>query len=85
MKPIHPSVRTVVDKVNLLLAADGGHLTPVEQLGDAVVLRYEPGKSKDCPTCVLNEDAVVALVEESLQLQAPFIRQVRLVGSSEAE
>ena len=85
MRPIHPSVQAAVDKVNQLLAADGGRLTPVEQVGDTLVLHYEPGLSKDCPTCVLGEDAVVALVQESLGLQAPFIKQVRLLESRKTE
>lgn len=73
-------ILSVVDRVNMLLAADGGRLSVVEQQGDALVLRYQPGMSKDCPECVLGDDAVAMLVQEALELQVPYIKQVRLVS-----
>ena len=62
-----------------MLAADGGSLTVVGQRGDTLVLRYQVGKSRDCPECVLTRDAVEALVRESLMVQAPFISHVQLI------
>ena len=78
MGPTSPIIKSAIDKVNFLLAKDGGRVTVLEQQGDTLVVRYEAGASKDCPTCVLTEESVVMLLMESLQLQAPGIKNIEL-------
>ena len=72
MAPVNPMIKAVVDQVNSLLAADGGSLAVEEQRGDTLVLRYKQGMSADCPECVLSDESVLMLVQESLALRAPF-------------
>ena len=80
MAPVNPLIQAVVRNVNAILAADGGSVAVKEQRGDTLVLSYQQGMSKDCPECVLSEESVVALIQESLALQAPFITSVRLAS-----
>jgi Fe-S cluster biogenesis protein NfuA len=83
MPPFGPAARaiqSVIVNVNQVLSADGGSVALLEHRGDTIVLRYQQGSSKDCPECVLSEESVVALIQESLALQAPFITNVRIAG-----
>lgn len=72
-------IQAVVQNVNAILAADGGSVELTEHRGDTIVLRYRQGSSADCPECVLTDESVVMLVQESLALQAPFITNVELI------
>ncbi len=79
MAPMNPMIQAVVENVNTILAADGGSVAVKEQRGSTLVLSYKQGMSKDCPECVLSDESVLALIQESLALQAPFITDVQLV------
>lgn len=79
MAPMNPLIQAVVQNVNAILAADGGSIAVKEQRGGTLVLTYKQGNSGDCPECVLTDESVLALIQESLALQAPFITDVQLV------
>ncbi len=73
-----PGVQVVLDNMQTVVAAEGGSLEFLE-LRDALLnVRYNKGRNDECPECVPDHEMVRLMMQTSLSIYAPYVKEVEL-------
>ena len=75
---IDPSVRTVLDNMQVIVASEGGSLEFLELRDGRLAVRYNKGHNEECPECVPDHDLVRQMMESSLGIYAPYVKELEL-------
>ena len=75
---IDPSLQSVIDNVNTIVASEGGSLEVVELRDGRLTVKYTPGVNEECPECVPDHDLVRVLMQGSISAYAPHVKQVEV-------
>ncbi|MBY0400633.1 NifU family protein [Myxococcota bacterium] len=70
------AIARVVEAFDGIVAPDGGHVTFVAVEGARLRVAYAPGVNADCPTCVMEPDALGQMMHDMLRDQAAGIEAV---------
>ena len=73
-----PGVQTVLDNMQTLVASEGGSLEFLELSGGKLLVHYNKGVNEECPECVPDHDMVKMMLESSLDIYAPHVRELQL-------
>ena len=73
-----PGVQVVLDNMQTIVAAEGGSLEFLELRDSLLNVRYNKGRNDECPECVPNHDMVRQMMQTSLSIYAPYVKEVEL-------
>ena len=73
-----PGVQTVLDNMQTIVASEGGSLEFLELSGGKLSVRYDKGINEECPECVPDHDMVKMMLQSSLGIYAPHVRELQL-------
>ena len=73
-----PSVQTVLDNMETIVASEGGTLEFVSLNDGELKVRYIKGINEECPECVPDHDMVSMMMQSSLSIYAPHVKTVNL-------
>ena len=68
-----PGVKTVLDNMETIVAAEGGSLDIVSLDENQLLVKYNKGINEECPECVPDHEMVKMMIENSLAIYAPHI------------
>ena len=75
---LDPGLQSVIDNVNTVVASEGGSLELIELRDGRLTVKYAPGVNEECPECVPDHDMVKMMLESSLGIYAPQVRELQL-------
>lgn len=75
---VDPGVQTVLDNMQTIVASEGGSLEFLEFSGGKLSVQYNKGVNEECPECVPDHDMVKMMLESSLGIYAPQVRELQL-------
>ena len=73
-----PSVQTVLDNMETIVASEGGTLEFISLDDGELKVKYIKGINEECPECVPDHDMVSMMMRNSLSLYAPHVNTVNL-------
>ena len=73
-----PGVQVVLDNMQTIVATEGGSLEFLELRDSLLNVRYNKGRNDECPECVPDHDMVRQMMQTSLSIYAPYVREVEL-------
>ena len=73
-----PGVQTVLDNMQTIVASEGGSLEFLELSGGKLSVHYNKGVNEECPECVPDHDMVKMMLESSLGIYAPQVKELQL-------
>ena len=73
-----PSVQTVLDNMETIVASEGGTLEFVSLDDGELKMKYIKGINEECPECVPDHDMVSMMMRSSLSIYAPHVNIVNL-------
>ena len=73
-----PGVQTVLDNMQTIVASEGGSLEFLELSGGKLSVHYNKGFNEECPECVPDHDMVKMMLQSSLGIYAPHVRELQL-------
>ena len=73
-----PSVQTVLDNMEPIVASEGGTLEFISLDDGELKVKYIKGINEECPECVPDHDMVSMMMRSSLSLSAPHVNTVNL-------
>ena len=73
-----PGVQTVLDNMQTIVASEGGSLVFLELRDSLLNVRYNKGRNDECPECVPDHDMVRQMMQTSLSIYAPYVKEVEL-------
>jgi len=73
-----PSVQTVLDNMETIVASEGGTLEFVSLDDGELKMKYIKGINEECPECVPDHDMVSMMMRSSLSIYAPHVNTVNL-------
>jgi len=68
-----PGVKTVLDNMETIVAAEGGTLEIVSLDENQLTVKYHKGINEECPECVPDHAMVKMMIESSLNIYAPHV------------
>ncbi len=71
-------VQTVLDNMQTIVASEGGSLEFLELRESLLNVRYNKGRNDECPECVPDHDMVRQMMQTSLSIYAPYVKEVEL-------
>lgn len=74
-----PSIQTILDNIQVIVAAEGGSLEFVDMQAGKLTVKYRKGVNEECPECVPDHELVEQLFKTSLTTYAPYIRDLDLL------
>ena len=72
-------VKFVLDNTQTIVGSEGGSLELMDLHDGRLLVRYKPGHNEECPECVPNHEMVRQIMQTSLSVYAPHIREVELI------
>ena len=79
MQAVDVGVRFVLDNMQTVVASEGGSLAFVELRDGRLTVRYNKGHNEECPECVPDHDMVRHMMETSVGIHAPYVKEVALI------
>ena len=77
---IDPGIKSVLDNVETVVATEGGGSVEFLELRDGrLLVRYNKGRNEECPECVPDHGLVQQMMESSLGVYAPYVKELELV------
>ena len=76
---VDPGVQVVLDNMQTVVATEGGSLEFMELRDGRLAVRYNKGYNEECPECVPDHDMVRRMMQTSLSIYAPHVKEVELV------
>ena len=77
---IDPGIKSVLDNVQTVVATGGGGSVEFLELRDGrLSVRYNEGRNEECQECVPDHDLVQQMMESSLGVYAPYVKELELV------
>ena len=73
-----PGVQVVLDNMQTIVAAEGGSLEFLGLRDSLLNVRYNKGRNDECPECVPDHDMVRQMMQTSLSIYAPYVKEVEL-------
>tara|TARA_B100001123_G_C15256407_1_gene1004841 strand:- start:272 stop:514 length:243 start_codon:yes stop_codon:yes gene_type:complete len=73
-----PSVQTVLDNMETIVASEGGTLEFISLDDGELKVRYIKGINEECPECVPDHDMVSMMMQSSLSIYAPHVTTLNL-------
>ncbi len=73
-----PGVQVVLDNMQTIVATEGGSLEFLELRDSLLNVRYNKGRNDECPECVPDHDMVRQMMQTSLSIYAPYVKEVEL-------
>ena len=74
-----PGLQTVLDNIQTIVASEGGSIELVEITGGRLSVRYNKGVNEECPECVPDHDLVRQMMQTSVSIYAPYVREIELI------
>ena len=75
---VDPGLQSVIDNVNTIVASEGGSLELVELRDGRLTVKYTPGVNEECPECVPDQALVRQLMQTSISVYAPHVKQIEV-------
>ena len=76
---IDPGIKSVLDNVQTVVATGGGSVEFLELRDGRLSVRYNEGRNEECQECVPDHDLVQQMMESSLGVYAPYVKELELV------
>ena len=76
---IEPGLQSILDNTNTIVASEGGSLELVDVKASKLTVKYTPGVNEECPECVPDHTLVKMMMETSVSVSAPYIREIELL------
>ncbi len=76
---VDQGVETVIELFGTIVGAEGGSLEFVDLSDGRLTVRYNEGVNEDCPECVPSHEMVEGMMESSLKIHAPDVRELNLL------
>ena len=73
-----PGIQVVLDNMQTIVAAEGGSLEFLGLRDSLLNVRYNKGRNDECPECVPDHDMVRQMMQTSLSIYAPYVKEVEL-------
>ncbi len=73
-----PALRSVLDNIQVIAASEGGSVQFVDAKGGKLTVEYTPGVNEECPECVPTHDLIETMLQTSVSVLAPYIREVEV-------
>ena len=73
---IGPGSARVIEAFDEIVRSDGGNVSFVAIEGAKLRVAYATGVNQDCPTCVMEPDALGLMMHDMLREHAPEIEEV---------
>ena len=73
---IGPGIARVIEAFDEIVRSDGGNVSFVAIEGAKLRVAYATGVNQDCPTCVMEPDALGLMMHDMLRDHAPEIEEV---------
>ncbi len=73
-----PALQSVLDNIQVIAASEGGSVRFVNSMRGKLTVEYTPGVNEDCPECVPTHDLIKMMLESSVSVLAPYVREVEV-------
>lgn len=73
---LEDGIARVIASFDEIVRSDGGSVAFVARDGSRLRVSYRAGVNEDCPTCVMEPDALGSMMQDMLRDHAPEIREV---------
>ena len=73
---VDPGIRFVLDNIRPVVASEGGSLDVLELRDGRLTVRYNKGHNEECPECVPDHDLVRRMMQTSISVHAPYVKNV---------
>ena len=70
--------RQVVEQFNEIVKPEGGSVSLLSIEGATLAVRYVPGVNEECAECVMEPDALAAMMRDMVATLDPAITEVRV-------
>ena len=72
----HEGIGRVIEAFDEIVRSDGGHVSFVAIDGGRLRVAYAAGVNEDCPSCVMEPDALGLMLHDMLREHAPEVEEV---------